>query len=41
VLRAGKQAVIANGRTPHVLERIIAGEPLGTRFAPAFEEAAR
>ena len=41
VLRAGKQVVIANGRTPHVLERIIAGEPLGTRFAPAFEEAAR
>ena len=41
VLRAGKQVVIANGRTPHVLERIIAGEPLGPRFAPAFEEAAR
>jgi len=38
VLRAGKQVVIANGRTPHVLERIIAGEPLGTRFAPALEE---
>jgi glutamate 5-kinase len=41
VLRAGKQVVIANGRTPHVLERIIAGEQLGTRFAPALEEAAR
>ncbi len=41
VLRAGKQVVIANGRTPHVLERIIAGEPLGTRFAPALEEASR
>jgi glutamate 5-kinase len=41
VLRAGKQVVIANGRTSHVLERIIAGEPLGTRFAPALEEAAR
>jgi glutamate 5-kinase len=40
-LRAGKQVVIANGRTPHVLERIIAGEPLGTRFAPALEEASR
>ena len=40
VLRAGKQVVIANGRTPHVLERIIAGELLGTRFAPALEEAA-
>ena len=39
-LRAGKQVVIANGRTPHVLERIIAGELLGTRFAPALEETA-
>jgi glutamate 5-kinase len=39
VLRAGRQVVIANGRTPHVLERIIAGEALGTRFAPALEEA--
>ncbi len=34
-LRAGKQVVIANGRTPQVLERILAGENLGTRFAPA------
>lgn len=41
VLHAGKQVVIANGRTPHVLERIIAGETLGTRFAPALEEAPR
>jgi glutamate 5-kinase len=32
VLDAGKQAVIANGRTPQVLERIVAGEALGTRF---------
>ena len=40
-LDAGKQVVIANGRTPHVLERIIAGEQLGTRFAPALEEASR
>lgn len=40
-LRAGKQVVIANGRTPHVLERIVAGEPLGTRFAPVPEEAWR
>ena len=31
-LDAGKQAVIANGRTPQVLERLVAGEPLGTRF---------
>ena len=35
VLRAGKQVVIANGRTPSVLERLVAGENLGTRFAPA------
>ena len=34
-LRAGKRVVIANGRTPQVLERVVAGEPLGTRFAPA------
>ncbi|MFC6646418.1 glutamate 5-kinase [Granulicella cerasi] len=32
-LRAGKQVVIANGRTPQVLERLLAGEVLGTRFA--------
>ncbi len=31
-LNAGKEAVIANGRTPRVLERIVAGEPVGTRF---------
>lgn len=31
-LRAGKQAVIANGRTPQVLERVVAGEAVGTRF---------
>lgn len=40
-LRAGKQVVIANGRTPQVLERIIEGEALGTRFSPALHEAAR
>jgi glutamate 5-kinase len=34
VLHAGKQVVIANGRTPQVLERIVRGEALGTRFAP-------
>ncbi len=39
VLRAGKQAVIANGRTPQVLERIVAGEAVGTRFAPVLERA--
>ncbi len=32
VLEAGKQVIIANGRTPQVLERIVAGEPIGTRF---------
>jgi glutamate 5-kinase len=31
-LEAGKQVVIANGRTPAVLERIVAGESVGTRF---------
>ena len=36
-LHAGKQAIIANGRTPQVLERIVAGEAVGTRFAPALE----
>lgn len=35
VLEAGKQAVIANGRTPQVLERIMDGEEVGTRFVPA------
>lgn len=34
VLEAGKQAVIANGRAPQVLERIVAGESLGTWFGP-------
>ena len=32
-LRAGKAVVIANGRTPGVLERIVEGEAVGTRFA--------
>jgi glutamate 5-kinase len=31
-LDAGKEVVIASGRTPEVLERIIAGEQVGTRF---------
>jgi len=39
-LRAGKTVVIANGRTPQVLERIVAGEAIGTRFAPAAAPAA-
>jgi glutamate 5-kinase len=36
-LDAGKQVVIANGRTANVLERIVAGEVLGTRFAALHE----
>jgi glutamate 5-kinase len=39
VLAAGKQVIIANGRTPQVLERIAAGEALGTRFAATPVEA--
>ena len=35
VVRSNKPVIIANGRTPQVLERIVAGEPVGTRFAPA------
>ncbi len=36
-VEAGIPAVIANGRTPGLLERIVAGEEIGTRFAiPAF-----
>jgi glutamate 5-kinase len=38
-LHAGKQVIIANGRTPHVLERIVDGEAIGTRFAAALQEA--
>lgn len=38
-LDAGKQVVIANGRTPAVLERIIAGEQVGTRFSAARDAA--
>jgi hypothetical protein len=40
VLHAGKQVIIANGRTPHVLERIVAGEQVGTLFAPVREKSA-
>jgi len=38
-LDAGKEVVIASGRTSAVLERIVAGETVGTRFAPARETA--
>ena len=41
VLHAGKQVIIANGRAPQVLERIVAGETIGTLFAPALEKVAR
>lgn len=43
VVRANKPVIIANGRTPQVLERIVAGESVGTRFAPApmLQEALR
>jgi glutamate 5-kinase len=33
---SGGLAVIANGKTPHVLDRIFAGEGIGTVFLPAF-----
>lgn len=33
-LESGGYAVIANGMTPQVIERIVAGEPLGTVFLP-------
>ena len=39
VLEAGKQVIIANGRTPQVLERIVAGEAVGTRFTPSQVES--
>ena len=47
VLHAGKRVIIANGRTPRVLERIVAGESVGTLFAavkmqePSQEKVAR
>jgi glutamate 5-kinase len=34
VMEAGRTAVIANGRTPQLLEKICAGEPVGTVFLP-------
>jgi glutamate 5-kinase len=34
VTRAGERAVIANGCLPDVLDRLFAGEPLGTVFEP-------
>ena len=40
-LNAGIAAIIANGRTPRVLERIAAGEPVGTRFGLAAQAPQR
>jgi glutamate 5-kinase len=40
-LAAGKPVIIANGRTPQVLERIVAGEAVGTRFAATPQEVLR
>lgn len=40
-LDARKEVVIANGRAPSVLERIVAGELVGTRFTARAAEAAR
>ena len=39
VMGTGRSVVIANGRTPDVLRRILAGEAVGTRFAPVGVEA--
>ncbi len=33
-MSSGVPMVIAHGRAPHVIERIVAGEPLGTTFHP-------
>ncbi|NPV68579.1 MAG: glutamate 5-kinase [Anaerolineae bacterium] len=35
--RSGTRTIIANGHTPDVLLRLLAGEPLGTTFFPATE----
>ncbi len=40
-LEAGKTVIIASGRTPHVLEKIVAGEAVGTRFVATAQEALR
>ncbi len=37
--QAGQTVVIANGRTTQVLERVVAGEPVGTRFPGAMVAA--
>ena len=40
-VEAGIPAVIANGRTPGLLARIVAGETVGTRFVPPRERRAQ
>lgn len=35
--RSGTRTIISNGRTPDVLVRLMAGEPLGTTFIPSEE----
>jgi glutamate 5-kinase len=37
--KAGKVAVIANGRLPGVVERVVAGESIGTVFHPHLQTA--
>ena len=34
VTRSGGTAIIANGKTPHIIKRLFDNEPLGTVFAP-------
>jgi len=40
-MQAGGLAVIANGKTPHVIERILAGENIGTLFLPGARMAGK
>ncbi|MEP0843667.1 MAG: glutamate 5-kinase, partial [Phycisphaerae bacterium] len=40
VTQAGEPVVIANGRTPNVLIRVLDAEPVGTLFAPAAKRMA-
>jgi glutamate 5-kinase len=39
VAEAGKVTVIANGRIPGVVERVVAGEAIGTVFHPRLPHA--
>ena len=41
VAEAGKTTVIANGRIPGVVERVVAGESIGTVFRPHLQTAER